>query len=67
MHKENVVYKYIMEYISVIKRRRSCHCDNINGPRGYSAKWNNSDKDKYHMIPLILWDQKINKQKNSKY
>ena len=25
---------------------KSCHCDNMDGHRGYYAKWNNSDKDK---------------------
>ena len=28
-------------------------CGNMDGPRGYSAKWNKSEKDKYCMISLI--------------
>ena len=28
-------------------------CDYINGPRGYNAKRNKSDKDNYHMISLV--------------
>ena len=27
-------------------------CNNMDGPRGYHAKWNESDKEK-HMISLI--------------
>ena len=27
-------------------------CNSMNGPRRYYAKWNKSDKDKYHTISL---------------
>ena len=29
-------------------------CSNIDGPREYHMKWSKPDKDKYHMILLIL-------------
>ena len=42
---------------------------NMNGPRGYYAKWNKSENDKYHMIPFISGiqeqQQQMNKQSNS--
>ena len=40
-------------------------CDNMEGPREYYAKWNKSQKDKYHMISLIcgIWKTKQTKQK----
>ena len=28
-------------------------CNNMNGPRGYYAKWNKTEKDKYCMISFI--------------
>ena len=28
-------------------------CNNMDGSKGYYAKWNNSEKDKYYMISLI--------------
>ena len=31
------------EYYSAIKIMKSCHF-NMDGPRGYHAKWNNSEK-----------------------
>lgn len=31
-------------------------CDSIDGSRGYYAKWNKSEKDKYHMICQWLGD-----------
>ena len=38
-------------------------CFNImRGPRGYYAKWNKTNKDKYHMIPLIWAILKNKKQ-----
>ena len=30
----------------------------MNGPRQYYAKWNKSEKDKYHVISLICGTQK---------
>ena len=34
-----------MEYYSAIKRMKSCICENMDGPRGYYANWNKSDKE----------------------
>ena len=45
---------YKMEYYSAIKKEwNNVICSNMDGPKGYHAKWSKSDKDKYHMIPLI--------------
>ena len=38
-------YIYTMEYYSAIKRMKSCICENMDGPRGYYANWNKSDKE----------------------
>ena len=46
---------------------KSCQGDNMDGHRGYYAKWNNSDKDKYCVISFICGIYKtiqINKQLN---
>ena len=34
----------------------------MRGPRGYYAKWNKTNKDKYHMVPLYIQFKKIKKQ-----
>ena len=44
---------YTMEYYSAIKKWNPTICNDMDGPRGYYADWNKSDKDKYHMISLI--------------
>ena len=43
---------------------KSCHCDNMDGHRGYYAKWNNSDKDKTVWFHLYVESTRlqINKQ-----
>ena len=33
-------------------------CNNINGPKGYYTKYNKIEKDKYHMISLIVESKK---------
>ena len=54
MDKEDVVYIHTMEYYSAIKKKRNLViCDNMDGYREYYAKWNKSDKDRYHMFSLI--------------
>ena len=39
-------------------------CNIIDGPEGYCAKWNKSEKDKYCMVSLICGIKKINKLVN---
>ena len=36
-------------------------CSNMDGPRDDHIKWSKSEKDKYHMISLFLWNQKKKK------
>ena len=52
---------YTMEYYSATKKRmKSCHLwYNMDEPRGY-AKWNKSDKDKYHWSHLHVESKKQN-------
>ena len=38
-------YLYTLGYYLAIKWIKSCLCDNMNGSRGYYAKWHKSDKD----------------------
>ena len=44
-------------------------CINTDAPIGYHAKWNKSDKGKYHMISFIsgMWKKKTNGQTQHKY
>ena len=40
-----------MEYYSAMKKEwNSAICNNVDGPIGYYAKWNKSEKDKYSFI-----------------
>ena len=41
------------EYYSAMKKWNPAICDNMDGPRGYYAKGNKSDKEKYFMISFI--------------
>ena len=42
-----------MEYYSALKKEWNfVICNNIDGLRGYYAKWNKSGKDKFGMISL---------------
>ena len=68
---ENMWSIYTTDYYLAIKKRERnlAICDSMDGcPWGY-AKWNKSEKDKYHMIVLIMDNleqkQKANKQKKS--
>ena len=46
---------HTMKYYSAIKIIKSCLLCNMDGPGGYHAKWNKSDREiKYHMISLIF-------------
>ena len=43
----------IMEYYSALKKEWNLTIwKNTDGPRGYNAKWNKSEKDKHCMISL---------------
>ena len=45
---KKMCYIYTMEYNSAIKKEWNLViCKNIDGPRGYNAKWSKSDKDKH--------------------
>ena len=52
-------YIYTIEYYLAIKKNKIC--DNIDGPRGYYAKFNKLEKEKYCMISLIHEVQKSKK------
>ena len=54
-------YTYNGILISHKKEWKLATCDNTNGPRGYYAKHNKSEKDKYCMICLYLESKKQNK------
>ena len=46
-------HTHTMDYYSAQKKEYNLAiCDNIDRPRGYYAKWNKSDKNKYCMISL---------------
>ena len=55
MNKDTEVYIYTMEYYSAIKKEcKLAICNNEDGHRAYYAKWNKSEKYKYHMISLLI-------------
>ena len=43
-------YSVKMEYCLAIKRRKSCHCDNLGGPWGHYAKWDKPDRLKTNTL-----------------
>ena len=55
MDKEEVVYgQNGMEYHRAIKKEWNlASCDNMDGPGGYYAYWNKSDKDKYYIFTYM--------------
>ena len=54
---KKIWYICAMEYYSAIKNEWDLAiCNNMDGPGGYYAKWNNremTEKSKYHMISLM--------------
>ena len=52
----------ISERLQKKKRRKRMLtvCNNMDGSKGYYAKWNKSDKDKYHTVSLICRVESIN-------
>ena len=54
-----------MEFDLAIKRKGNLAiCDNMNGPWGHYAKWNNSEKDKYCLISIHADEFFLGKKKN---
>ena len=41
-----------VEYYSAVKRWNLAICNNMDGPGGYYAWWNKSEKDKYCVLSL---------------
>ena len=54
MDKEDALYIYTKEYSSAIRKGWNLGtCNNMDGPRGYYAKWSKSDRERqYSMISL---------------
>ena len=52
-----------MEYYLAITKKDLAIWDNMDGPRRYYAKWNKSEKDKYHTFHLYAESKKQKKQK----
>ena len=53
MDKDGMVYVYNGILLSHKKECNFAICDNIDGPGGYYAMWNETVKDKYRMVALI--------------
>ena len=49
-----------MEYYSAIKRMKQCLCSDVDGSRDYHTKRHKSEKDKSHVISMVL--QKVGHQ-----
>ena len=65
MDKEDVIYIYDGTLLSHKKERNLAICDNMNGPRGYYAKWNKSDWERQILYDFTYtWNlkNKINEQ-----
>ena len=43
---KKMCYVYTMEYYSAIKEWNNAICSNTDGPAGYYAKWNKSDRER---------------------
>jgi len=52
MDKKELVYIYDGILHSLKKEWNLAIYNNMDGARQYYAKWNKSEKEKYHMIPL---------------
>ena len=50
---KGVVYTHNGILLSYKKEWNLAICNNMDGAREYNAKWNKSEKDKYHIISLI--------------
>ena len=50
MDRENVIYIYTLENYSDIEKGNIAICDNMDGPWGYYAKWNKTEKYKYYIF-----------------
>ena len=58
-----MAYLHTMEYYSATKKEWNFDiCNNMDGPRGYYAKWSQSDKKRQIPYDLIyMWNKKQNK------
>ena len=52
MDEEDVVYRFNGILLKHEKEYNLAICNDVDGTRGYYAKWNKSEKDKYHMISI---------------
>ena len=43
------IHTHVMKYYSAIKEWNNAFCSNVDGIGGHYAKWNKSEKDKYHI------------------
>ena len=56
---KDVVYTYVMDYYSVIKKEWNFTiCNNVDGLGGYYANWNKSEKEIQYNI-TFMWNLKI--------
>ena len=46
--------------------KKYANSDNMDGPREYSAKWNQTEKDKYHRISFMYELVKQTNKTNNK-
>lgn len=54
-----------IEYYSAIKKWNLANCDNMDGPRGYYDKWNESDRERQTLYFHLYVESKkqMNKHK----
>ena len=66
MDKEDVEYIYNRMLRSPWKEENLAICNNMDGPWGYCAKWNQSDRERQILYDLTyMWNLKKNKNKKT--
>ena len=59
-HTHTHMHTHSVEYCTVIKKGWDLAICKVDAPKGYYAKWNKSEKEKYHMnLPIYgIWETK---------
>ena len=56
VHTHTHTHTHTKEYYSAIKKEWNLAiCDNMDGPRGDSAKWNKSDRERQILYLTYMW------------
>ena len=56
MDKKDVIHTYSRILLSHKKELNNVTCSNMDATRDYHTKWGESEKNKYHMRRLNMWN-----------